>query len=186
MFAGFIPVSRVRTRGGANTRYLYRSEHRYFQRGQRHSDSTFKSPGFTVTAVLILGFGIGANTAIFSLINAVLLKSLPYSHPERLVKVLLPYQNSSSDDFDYPEYLDVAAAQTGFDSIALLHGDYLDLTGSEETLRLWINFTSPGLFTMTGRPAILGRTFNTQEDIPRGPLLAVIEMVFPKTFTDDG
>jgi putative ABC transport system permease protein len=82
-----------------------------------------KSPGVAITAVLILGFGIGADTAIFSLINTVLLKPLPYSHPERLVKVLLPYQNSSADAFDYPDYLDAAAAQTGFDSIALIHGE---------------------------------------------------------------
>jgi hypothetical protein len=82
-----------------------------------------KAPGFTIKAILILGFGIGANTAIFSLINTVLLNPLPYSHPERLVNVLLPYQNSSADAFDYPDYLDVAAAQTGFDSIALIHGE---------------------------------------------------------------
>ncbi|HEY4815148.1 MAG TPA: ABC transporter permease, partial [Chthoniobacterales bacterium] len=137
-----------------------------------------KSPGFTITAILILGFGIGANTAIFSLINAVLLKPLPYSHPERLVKVLLPQEGSVRDDFDYPDYLDVAAAQTGFDSIALVHGDFLDLTGSGETQRLCIDFVSPSLFTLTGRPAILGRTFNLQEDIPHGPLLAVISERF--------
>lgn len=89
-----------------------------------------KAPGFTITAVLILGFGIGANTAIFSLINAVLLRPLPYSHPERLVKVLLPYQNSSADTFDYPDYMDVAGTQSVFDNIALVHGDFLDLTGS--------------------------------------------------------
>jgi putative ABC transport system permease protein len=137
-----------------------------------------KSPGFTITAILILGFGIGANTAIFSLINAVLLKPLPYSHPERLVKVLLPQEGSVRDDFDYPDYLDVAAAQTGFDSIALVHGDFLDLTGSGETQRLCIDFVSPSLFILTGRPAILGRTFNLQEDIPHGPLLAVISERF--------
>jgi putative ABC transport system permease protein len=137
-----------------------------------------KSPGFAITAILVLGFGIGANTAIFSLINAVVLKPLPYSHPERLVKVVLPYQNSAADAFDYPDYLDVAAAQTSFDSTALLHGDFLDLTGSGETQRLCINFVSPSLFTLTGRPAILGRTFNAQEDIPHGPLLAVISERF--------
>lgn len=140
-----------------------------------------KAPGFTITAVLIPGFGIGANTAIFSLINAVLLRPLPYSHPERLVKVLLPYQNSSADTFDYPDYMDVAGTQSVFDNIALVHGDFLDLTGSGETQRLWVQFVSPSLFTLTGRATILGRTFNNQEDIPHGPLLAVISERFWRT-----
>jgi putative ABC transport system permease protein len=133
-----------------------------------------KSPGFAITSVLILGFGIGANTAIFSLINAVLLKPLPYAHPECLVKVLLLYQDSSSNGIDYPDYLDFVAAQTAFDSIALSHGDSLDLTGSGESQRLSVDYVSPSLFALTGRAAILGRTFNQQEDIPHGPLLAVI------------
>jgi hypothetical protein len=120
-----------------------------------------KSPGFTITAVLIFGFGIGANTAIFSLINAVVLKPLPYPHPERVVKVVLPYQNATADTFDYPDYLDVAAAQTCFDSTVLIHGDSLDLTGSGEPQRLFVVFVSRSLFTLTGRPAILGRTFST-------------------------
>jgi putative ABC transport system permease protein len=137
-----------------------------------------KSPGFTITAILVLGFGIGANTAIFSLVNAVLLKPVPYSHPERLVKVLLPYQNSSADTFDYPDYVDVAGAQSVFDSLALIHGDYLDLTGSGETQRLWVDFVSPNLFSLTGRPAILGRSYNNQEDVTHGPLLAVVSERF--------
>jgi hypothetical protein len=53
-----------------------------------------RSPGFTITCVLILGFGIGLNAAIFSLINAVILKPLPYPNPERLVRVSQPYQNN--------------------------------------------------------------------------------------------
>jgi putative ABC transport system permease protein len=141
-----------------------------------------KAPGFTITAVLILGFGIGANTAIFSFINAVVLKPLPYSHSERLVKVALPFQDTMADTFDYPDYLDVAAAQTCFDSIALIRGESLDLTGSGERQRLLVNFVSPSLFTLTGRPAILGRTFSSQEDIPHGPLLAVISERFWRNY----
>ena len=137
-----------------------------------------KSPGFTITAVLILGFGIGANTAIFSLINAVLLRPLPYPHPERLVAVSMPYQNAPDWGFDYPDYVDIAAAQTWFASMAVVHSDPLDLTGSGTAERLWVTYASPGLFMLTTRTAILGRVFNTQEDVPRGPLLAVISERF--------
>jgi putative ABC transport system permease protein len=137
-----------------------------------------KAPGFTVTAILILGFGIGANTAIFSLIDAVLLNPLPYPHPERLVVITMPYQNAPQTSFDYPDYLDMAAAQNCFDSIAVGHDDPLDLTGSGEAQRLWVNFCSPSQFAITGRTAILGRIFNLQEDVPHGPLLAVISERF--------
>ena len=137
-----------------------------------------KSPGFTITGILILGFGIGANTAIFSLINGVLLKPLPYSHPGRLVVASMTYQNAAPSGFDYPDYLDMAAAQTAFDSFAVWNGAYLDLTGSGETQRLSVGFVSPSLFTLTERTPILGRTFNIQEDVPHGPLLAVISERF--------
>ena len=137
-----------------------------------------KSPGFTITAVLVLGFGIGANTAIFSFINAVLLKPLPYSHPERLVRASMPYQNDPLQPFDYPDYLDIAAAQTSFNSLALVHTSSRDLTGSGETQRLSVQFVSPSLFALTGRGAIIGRTFNPREDIPHGPALAVLSERF--------
>ena len=125
-----------------------------------------KSPGFTITAVLILGFGIGANTAIFSLINAVLLRPLPYPHPERLVAVSMPYQNAPDWGFDYPDYVDIAAAQTCFASMAVVHSDPLDLTGSGTAERLWVTYASPGLFMLTTRTAILGRVFNTPRGCP--------------------
>jgi putative ABC transport system permease protein len=137
-----------------------------------------KSRGFTITAVLILGFGIGANTAIFSLISAVLLKPLPYPHPESLVAISMPYENAPDWGFDYPDYADIAAAQTCFASVAVVHSDPLDLTGSGAAQRLWVTYASPGLFMLTTRTAILGRVFNTQEDVPHGPLLAVISEPF--------
>jgi hypothetical protein len=70
-----------------------------------------KSPGFAVTAVLILGFGIGLNTAIFSLIDAAMLKPLPFPDPDRLVEVCTPFQQDMLRWPSYPDYLDLAAAQ---------------------------------------------------------------------------
>jgi putative ABC transport system permease protein len=137
-----------------------------------------KSPGFTITAVLILGFGIGANTAIFSLINTVLLRPLPYQHPGRLVIVSLPSQSDPLQPFDYPDYLDIAAAQTSFSSLAVIQSRFLDLTGSGETQRVTVEYASPSLFTVTGRSAIIGRLYSTREDIRHGPLLAVISERF--------
>ncbi len=73
----------------------------------RHTLRLFvKSPGFTVTAIAILGLGIGANTAIFSLVEAVLLKPLPYPHSEQLVQIFQPFRDFDQDDVDYPDYLD--------------------------------------------------------------------------------
>ena len=145
-----------------------------------------KAPSFTITAVIILGFGIGANTAIFSLINATLLKPLPYADPERLVMISMPYQNDPQTPVDYPDFLDIADQQTYFDKIAISYRDHLDLTGSGKTQRLAVGFVSPSLFALTGRRAILGRTFGTEEDIAHGPLLALISEQFWKNhFNDD-
>src|SRR6266481_1905318 len=89
-----------------------------------------KSPGFTVTAVLILGFGIGVNTAIFSLINAVILKPLPYPNPDRLVCVLQP-QGGRPMGFDYPGFVDTVATQHSFESLGVAYRDNLDLRGND-------------------------------------------------------
>jgi hypothetical protein len=76
-----------------------------------------KSPGFTITAVLILGFGIGANTAIFSLINTVLLNPLPFPKSDRLVQIFQSRTNSGLLDrsdwggLDYPDYIDLRDGQ---------------------------------------------------------------------------
>jgi len=79
-----------------------------------------KSPGFTVTAVLILGRGIGANSAIFSLINNVVLKPLPFPDPDRLVKLSMPLQHLEDTKFDYPDYEDINRIQESFQSLPAL------------------------------------------------------------------
>ena len=132
-----------------------------------------KSPGFTVTAVLILGFGIGANTAIFSLIDSVILKPLPYPDPGSLVQIFLTYQGKENS-IDYPDYLDICAAQHSLQSLAAVCDSKLDLTGWGTPERLDVDFISASMFEVTGHPFILGRPFTDKEDVPGGPLLVVL------------
>jgi putative ABC transport system permease protein len=137
-----------------------------------------KSPGFAITAVLILGFGIGVNTAIFSLINGVLLKPLPYPKGDRLVRILIQHQNEGWGSLDYPDYLEIRAAQRSFDTFAVSHGDVLDLSSNGQAEQLHVGFVSPSVFETSGRPFILGRGFTDNEDIRGGPLVVVLSEKF--------
>jgi putative ABC transport system permease protein len=150
--------------------------------GLRHTlRLLLKSPGFTITAVLILGFGIGANTAIFTLVDAVILKPLQFPEADRLVLICQPYQNEPFGRIDYPDYVDIAAGQHTFASLSVVTGCGLDLIGNGQPEHLQVDFVSPGLFGVTGLPAVIGRVFTEQEDIPNGPLLAVLSERFWKT-----
>lgn len=133
-----------------------------------------KSPAFTITAILILGFGIGANTAIFSLINAIILKPLPYPESDRLVQICEPYQNQPHTGIDYPDYVDIAAAQHTFETIAVGTFHSLDLSGSGQPSHFAANLVSPSMFKVSGLSPILGRVFTEEEDIPNGPFVAVL------------
>src|SRR5881227_1960621 len=106
------------------------------------SDLTFalrqlrKSPGFTFIAVLVLALGIGANTAIFSVVNAVLLRPLPYPHSEQLVLLrerLLGPAGFESGSVSYMNYLDWRSAQKSFSDLALARADRVSLSTSDGT-----------------------------------------------------
>jgi putative ABC transport system permease protein len=133
-----------------------------------------KSPGFTITAVLILGFGIGVNTAIFSLIDNVLLKPLPFPNPDRLVEITQPYQHDLGTNIDYPDYIDIARSQHTFDAIAVTGWNGIDLSGDGKPEHLNAVFVSSSAFQVTGLPVVLGRVFTDQENVPNGPLLVVL------------
>jgi putative ABC transport system permease protein len=139
-----------------------------------------KAPGFTVTAILILGFGIGVNTTIFSLIETVLLKPLSFHKADRLVQIHMPNHNGSWGQLDYPDYLEICRAQQSFVSLAVQHGDFLDLSGTEHAERLNVDYVSSSMFEVTGKPFVLGRPFTAKEDLPNGPLLAVLSDRFWK------
>jgi putative ABC transport system permease protein len=137
-----------------------------------------KSPGFTITAVLILGFGIGLNTAIFSLINAVILKPLPFSSPEQLVQLFMPFQNVDDMPFDYPDYEDIKAAQRSFQELATFTPDDMNLTGRGTVERIEGAFVSPEMFAITGHGFLLGRPFTKDEDKLGGSHIVVLSEKF--------
>jgi predicted permease len=158
------------------------------------------SPGFTVVAVLTLALGIGANAAIFSLIDAALLRSLPVRDPQRLVVFQWTAHNSpntnghysymscpaasgagadSSDDhgcsFSFPMFHQFQSLQDAFSSITALAGDVgLDLRGNGPTSFVQGEMVSADFFDTLGVGAALGRTFTTSDDTPSAPPVAVL------------
>jgi putative ABC transport system permease protein len=133
-----------------------------------------KSPTFTIIAVLILGVGIGANTAIFSLLNAVVLNPLPFPHPDRLVNVLNTTKELTELSVGLPDYVDFRTAKQSFDELAVASEAFLDLSDSAGPQRLNTGFVSASLFTVTGRPFVMGRPFTDEEDRFGGPLVVVL------------
>ena len=134
-----------------------------------------KSPGFTITAVLILGFGIGVNTAVFSLIQTVVVNALPFPNGDRLVFVSQPKENDRYwSAISYLDYLDVSAASHTLDTLAISDWDFFDLSGKAITERVTAIYATPTLFRLTDLPFILGRPFTEDEDKLGGPLVVVL------------
>jgi putative ABC transport system permease protein len=143
--------------------------------------SLLKSPGFTVTAVLILGIGIGANTAIFSLVNGVLLKPLPYPRAERLFHLHRPFKNSDDGWFDYPDFADYCAVQHSFVALAAYTWDAFNLGGRGAAEQVPGLYVSGAFFKVMGRPFLLGRPFDEAEDRPDAAPVVVLSEHFWRT-----
>ena len=123
-----------------------------------------KSPGFTVVAVLTLALGIGANTAIFSFIDGVLLKPLPYGHPERILMVWEKPPRGDRNGISTLNYLDWKNQNKVFDAMAAQTGGAMTLSGSGDPVMLRGTRVSPGYFDIFGVKAAMGRTFAPDED----------------------
>jgi len=146
-----------------------------------------KAPAFTITAVLILGFGIGANTTIFSLVDAVILNALPYPRPDRLVRIHQPEGNTNYwAQVDYPDYVDIKARQHSLEDLAIQYWWFLDFVGQGNPQRFTAIFASPGLFSLSKLRFVLGRPFTEDEDKPNGPLVVVLsEALWRSRFNGD-
>src|SRR5947199_3310875 len=123
-----------------------------------------KSPGFTTVALLTLAIGIGANTAIFSFVNGVLLKPLPYGEPDRIVRVLEKPPGGGRNGISTLTFLDWQQQNTVFDYMAAQTGGSVTLTGVTDPVQLRGSIVSSHYFDIFGIKAVLGRTFAADED----------------------
>jgi putative ABC transport system permease protein len=130
--------------------------------------------GFTLIAVITLALGIGANSAIFSVVNSVLLRPLPYPDSGSLVNVNEFRPNFGIMAISYQNYLDWRAQQKVFEYIGVHTGRSYNLTGRGEPQRLVCRHLSADLFSALRAQAAIGRVFNNDEDRPGGPNVVVL------------
>jgi putative ABC transport system permease protein len=133
-----------------------------------------KSPGFTLVAVLTLALGIGANTAIFSLVQSVLLRPLPYPEPARLLVLWEDEIAFPGASIAWPDLQDWQRDNTAFTALGGYRRDNFTLTGAGEPEMLLGGRVSAALFPAIGLPPLLGRTFTADEDQPGAPALVVL------------
>jgi predicted permease len=123
-----------------------------------------KSPGFAAIAVVTLALGISANTALFSVVNGVLLNPLPYPHSEQLVAVYGKTSGFNQGPVTYPNFLDWQRDAQTFSSMAVYRNQDYNFTGRSEAERLSGYMISAGFFSTLGVKPILGRTFRSDDD----------------------
>jgi predicted permease len=149
---------------------------RFAQRGLR------KNPGFALVCVLTLALGIGANTAIFSVVNAVLLQRLPFPQPDR-VMTIFRHQGSS---VPYLEYRDIEAQAQSFELLALSRRDSMVLTGAGEPERVAVRMCTPDFLPILGIQPIAGRLYTKEEDRPgAAPVVVLAESLWRERFNAD-
>lgn len=141
----------------------------------------WKSPGFTTIAVIALALGIGANTAMFSIVNGVLLRPIPYPQSQQLLKLYTSAPEFRDSSVSYPNFLDWQRRSQSFEALAAYRNDTFNLTGQGEPERLRGRMASAVMFNALGVKPILGRTFTTDEDRRGAAPVAVLTSNFWKT-----
>src|SRR3954453_20397097 len=140
--------------------------------------SLAKRPGFTAIAVLTLALGIGASTAIFSVVDGVLLRSLPYPDAEQIVQLREINERGGRMPFAEPNFLDVRARSHSFDGVAQYSGPLPTVTGGTEPVRASVYTVSADFFNVLGVRPLLGRTFAPEEMKAGGAPVAVVSYGF--------
>ncbi len=160
-----------------------------FLKDLRHASRVLiAAPAFTIAALLSLAIGIGANTAIFSIVDGLLLHPLPYADAERLVILWnrSPGLNIAEDWFSTAQYFDIKNGHHGFEQIAIAIGDNYNLTGSGEPERVGTIRISSSLLSLLGQRAAIGRAFVTDEDRPGRNATAILSYgIWARRFGSD-
>src|SRR5262252_1374606 len=138
-----------------------------------------KKPGFTATAVACLALGIGATTAIFSVVNAVLLRPLPYAQSGRLVRIFTEFPNFPNGGLRHfwvspPEFFDLKRDTSSFSEIGGWVNQGVNLAGESEPVRATAGVVTGAALPMLGVQPMFGRLFSPEDDQPKVALTAVL------------
>jgi putative ABC transport system permease protein len=140
--------------------------------------SLAKRPGFTAISILTLALGIGASTAIFSVVDGVLLRSLPYPNADQIVQLREVNERGGRMAFAEPNFLDVRARSHSFQGVAQYSGQLATITGGSEPVRASAYTVSADFFNVLGVKPIVGRTFAPEESKAGGAPVAVVSYGF--------
>src|SRR5881392_4100830 len=142
-----------------------------------------KNPGFTAIAVLTLALGIGANTALFSVVSGVLLNPLPFPSPDELVAVYTKSPTFQESSVSYPNFLDWQKDSHSFASLCAFRSDDFNMTGAGEPDRVHTHMISAEFFTALGMQPLLGRAFGPEEDkAGAGPVAILSDGLWNRKF----
>jgi len=132
------------------------------------------SPGFTIASVICLALGVGATTAIFTIVNAVLLRPLPYAHADRLVRVYSEFPTFKKFWVSAPEYLEMKNSARSWESFEGWVNQGVNLAGSNEPIRVTASYLTGGLLPSLGVQPVIGRLLTQEDDAPTAPVTAVL------------
>ena len=151
-----------------------------------------KSPGFTAVAILSLALGIGANTSIFSVVNTILLKPLPYENPDRLAQIFREYENpqqglETSELWSYPKFAAFRDHNESFEQVTAVSNQDFPITDTDNPERISVELVSATYFPLLRVQAALGRTFTAEEDQTPGaqPVVAIGHHLWNRRFGSD-
>ncbi len=145
-----------------------------------------KSPGFTAVAVITLALGIGANTAVFSVIDAVMLRPLPYYQPERLIEAQsINSRNPQSNDISYPDFFDWRSQNRTLEHLVCYHDNAFTLTGLERPVQLDAEIVSWDLLPALGIRPELGRGFTADEEKAGTRVILISHALWTSQFAAD-